>query len=126
MKKIYIFLTLTFLGVFLFLYLNKQFALSDSDIPLYSVPDGKVRIDFINKSSEEIGKISIAGSAFKLIKHIKQNERRTLVFTHSGEGTIIYTVEFASGRTLKGTEHYIERGFFIRDFIYDTLIKTKY
>lgn len=125
MKKILFIVVLTFSCLILFLYLNKNYSLSEQDIPLYSVPDGKVRIDFTNESSEEIRSIQMIGAAFRKVQHLEKKERRTVLFQHKGEGTISYELEFVSGRKLKAT-HYIERGYFIREFIFDTLIKTKY
>jgi hypothetical protein len=68
------------------LYLNKQYALTAYKIPLFSTPNGKVRIDFVNKSDEEIKSISLFPSSEK-IKNIQIGERRSVTFKHTGEGT---------------------------------------
>ena len=122
MKKTIIILSILFIGSIGFLLLNKQYALTDYNIPLFSVPKGHVRVDFVNKADENIKSISLSSSSEK-IKNIKVGERRTVTFEHSGEETYQFIVEFESGNQIKEGERYIEKGYFITEKIYNNRVK---
>jgi|GEM_PF-3180223 len=121
-KSILILLTIGTIG---FLVLNKQYALTDYRIPLFSVPNGQVRVDFVNKSDENIKSISLFPYTDK-IENIKIGERRTATFEHSGEGTYQFIVNFDSGNKIKEGERYIEGGYFVTESIYNNEVKTDY
>lgn len=48
------------------LYLNKQYPLTAYKIPLFSTPSGEVRIDFVNKSAQDIEAITLSSSSEKI------------------------------------------------------------
>lgn len=125
MKKIILIIFILILASIGGLILNKQYSLTKYEIPLFSVPNGHVRVDFVNKSDENIQSISLFPNAVK-IENIKVGERRTVTFEHSGEGTYQFVVNFDSGNQLKESERYIERGYFITENIYNNVVKTNY
>jgi hypothetical protein len=125
MKKIILILFLLTIGTIGFLVLNKQYALTDYEIPLFSVPNGQVRVDFVNNSDENIKSISLFPTTDK-IENIKVGERRTVTFEHSGEGTYQFIVNFDSGNQIKESERYIEGGYFVTENIYNNEVKTDY
>lgn len=92
-NKILLILILLTIGIIGFLFLNKQFTLTDYKIPLFSVPNGQVRVDFVNKSEENIKSISLFPHTDK-IENLKVGERRSITFEHSGEGTYQFIVNF--------------------------------
>ncbi|MCB9334936.1 MAG: hypothetical protein H6586_02230 [Flavobacteriales bacterium] len=93
-----------------------------------SVPSGCVRIDFTNKSNENIKSISFTDLIDNIenIENIEVGETKTLTFKHSGEGTYQFIVEFESGKQLVEKERYVEQGYFITENIFDTIVKTDY
>ncbi|MDD2983650.1 MAG: hypothetical protein PHQ74_09700 [Crocinitomicaceae bacterium] len=113
------------LVVIALLYLNKQYALTGYKISLFSTPSGEVRIDFVNKSAEEIKAITLSPSSEK-IENLHVGERRTATFEQAGEGTYQFTVDFASGKQLKESERYVESGYFLTEEIYIDKVKTSY
>lgn len=123
-KSAFIFLRVIIV-VIAVLYLNKQYALTNYKIPLFSTPNGKVRIDFVNKSDEVIKSISLSPSSEK-IENIQVGERRSATFKQSGEGTYQFTVRFASAKEIKEGERYVESGYFLTENIYNDKVKTKY
>jgi hypothetical protein len=125
MKRIILITILLTIGTIGFLFLNKQYALTDYEIPLFSVPNGQVRVDFINKSNENINSISLFPSTEK-IENIKVGERRTVTFEHSGEGNYQFIVNFDSGNQIKEGGRYIEGGYFVTENIYNNEVKTDY
>jgi len=126
MKKIILILILLTIGIIGFLFINKQYALTSYNIPLFSVPNGHVRVDFINKSNENIKSISLFPDT-ETIKNIKVGERRTVTFEHSsGEGAYQFIVYFDSGNQIKDGERYIETGYFLTENIYNNEVKTDY
>lgn len=90
-----------------------------------SIPSGCVRIDFTNKSNENIKSISFP-DLIDTIENIEVGETKTLTFKHSGEGTYQFIVEFESGKQLVEKERYIEQGYFITENIFDTIVKTDF
>ncbi|PZE17182.1 hypothetical protein DNU06_07875 [Putridiphycobacter roseus] len=108
-----------------FLVLNKQYALTDYKIPLFSVPNGQVRVDFVNKSKENIKSISLFPNSEK-IENIKVGERRTLTFEHPREGTYQFKVNFDSGNQIIAGNRYIEGGYFVTENIYNKVVETVY
>lgn len=125
MKKIVLILILLPLGTIAFLVLNKQYALTNYEIPFFSVPNDHVRVDFVNNADENIRSISFSPSSEK-IENIKVGERRTVTFEHTGEGSYQFIVNFDSGNQIKENERYIESGYFITENIYDNEVKTDY
>ena len=89
MKKIIVILFI--ISSVIFLVLNKQYALTGYKIPLFSVPNGQVRIDFINRSNENIKYITLVSHTHK-IENIKVGERRTITFDNAGEGIYKFIV----------------------------------
>ena len=125
-NKILLILILLTIGIIGFLFLNKQqFTLTDYKIPLFSVPNGQVRVDFVNKSEENIKSISLFPHTDK-IENIKVGERRSITFEHSGEGTYQFIVNFDSGKQINEGERYIEGGYFVTENIYNNEVKTDY
>ncbi|WP_027419002.1 hypothetical protein [Crocinitomix catalasitica] len=125
MKKIVLILILLTIGTIGFLVLNKQYALTYYKIPLFSVPNGQVRIDFVNKSNENIKSISLFPSTAK-VENIKVGERRTVTIEHAGEGTYQFIVNFDSGKQINEGERYVEGGYFLTENIYNNEVKTDY
>lgn len=125
MKKKLLIFVLSIIGITGFLYLNKQYSLTDYKIPLFSVPYNRVRIDFVNNSDESIKLISLSTSDDK-IKNLKIGERKTITFRHKGEGTYQFIIDFDSGKQIIEGERYIERGYFITEIIYNNEVKTNY
>lgn len=121
-KNITWIVVVAFLGL---LILNKQFALTEYKIPLFSVPQGHVRVDFVNHSDEDIRSILFPLTESK-IEDIKVGERRTILYEHSGEGIYLFTVNFNSGKQLIESERYVEGGYFMTEYIYNSQVKTEY
>lgn len=123
MKNIVVFiLIIVSIGV---LILNKQYSLTGYKIPLFSVPNGHIRIDFVNKSDKNIQSILLFPNVGR-IENIKVGERRTITFEHSGEGTYQFVVNFDYDNQIKESERYIESGYFITENIYNNEVKTNY
>ena len=125
MKKITLVLLATIIASSGALFINKHYGLTNYNIPLFSAPSGKVRIDFVNKSDDIIQSISLFPSSEK-IENIQVGERRSVTFKQSGEGTYQFTVYFADGHELKEGERYVESGYFTTETIYKHKVKTKY
>ncbi len=119
MKKNILILLLTF---FCFLLVNKQFQIVKFSIPFFNMPNGYVRVDFINKSGKYIKQITLNNVS---CYNIKNNEQKTIVFKHKGEGFYTYQVEFKSGKKLKVNGTYIEQGYFLYEEIKINTTKTK-
>ncbi len=125
MKKIILILFISIIGSIGFLILNKHYNLTDYDITLFSGQKEQVRVDFVNKSDENIQSITIFSSSGK-IENIKVGESRSITFKHSGEGTYQFVVNFDSGKQIKEGERYIEAGYFVTEYIYNNDVKTDY
>ena len=125
MKKITRIVFVLIIGAIVFLIVNKQYSLTKYQIPFYSVPDGQVRVDFVNNSDQNIQSISLFPSTNK-IENIQVGERRTVTFKQSGEGTYQFIVNFDSGDQLVESERYIERGYFITENIHNNQVITNY
>ena len=125
MKKVKSIKIVLIIGIGMLLFLNKQYSLTEYEIPFFSVPDGHVRVDFVNKSDERIQSITLFPSTTK-VENIKIGERRTITFEHSGEGIYKFVVNFDSGNQIKEGERYIESGYFVTENIYNNEVKTDY
>jgi hypothetical protein len=125
MKKTILITAILIFSLIGFLLSNKHLQLTSFHIPLFSVPSGYVRVDFVNKSDETIKFISLSSSELN-IKDIKIGERRTVIFKHSGDGTYQFVVEFSSGKKIKESDRYIEGGYFLTESIFSNEVKTKY
>ena len=89
------------------------------------VPKGHVRVDFENKSSENIKSI-VLPLLDKQISNLKVGEEETITFPNRGEGTYQFIVTFESGKQLKEGERYVEGGYAVTEYIFDTCVETEY
>lgn len=104
------------------LVLNKEYQIMDYDIPYFSVPYGKVRVDIINHASEPLKQAVIKDQT---LQNIAVGERKSILFEHTGEGSYQLKVVLASGKVLQGAERYVETGYFIREEVLKEGIKTQ-
>ena len=85
MKGLKIISILLAIGTNGFLILNKKYALTDYKTPLFSVPTGQVRIDFVNKSNKKLSlflysllyqiKLKILKSMKEKASHLNNREK---------------------------------------------------
>lgn len=113
-----------FIGLSVFLFLNKHYALVGFSIPFFNAPNGMVRVDFVNESDESIRSIVLIVPSVT-ITNIDIGERRSIMFEHSGEGTVDYVVVFNSGKRLNFT-NYIEGGYFLTERIRSNGVESKW
>ena len=100
------------LGFAGFLFLNKEYQILDHDIPYFSVPYGKVRVDVINHASEPLKQVILKDQS---IQNIAVGARKSILLEQTGESSYQLKVVFASGKELQGIECYIETGDFVRE-----------
>lgn len=113
-----------FIALVLVLMIDRYTGMLECHIPLFSVRNDHVRIDFINESTENIQSIHVNGIIST--GEIESGERKVIMFPHNGEGTYFFSVDFSSGKVLTENERYIEGGYFLTEHIYSDRVETDF
>ena len=122
MKKVKLIFIL-FCSVAILLLMNKHWALTRVNIPFFSVPNGKARVDFINNSSDKITEIGTFTTRFT---DIKPGQRVSDIFELGGELGYSYYVQRSTDDSNTSSELYLEGGYFVTVIINDSAESTKF
>lgn len=112
-------------AILLVLMINRYTGMFQTHVPYFSQPEGHVRVDFVNETSEDIQTISFDNRPIHF-NNLEAGERKTVLFPHLGEGVVSYKIIFDEVDTLEISGHYIESGFFITEHIYKDRVETDF